>query len=107
MSKKIITEMNIKQIPSGTIFKIGFICNISIWGVVALIFGVMGMSGMDIVKWNDANVYGIQALVVAFLICFVFAICGSVVLMLGGLIGSRLMGSSSLGKLSYFVETEN
>ncbi len=107
MSNKILTELNIKQLPSGTIFKIGFICNISLWGIFALIFGTMGAAGFEVVSWNGTYIHGFWAIVVALIVCSVFAIIGSLMLMLGGLVGSRLVGSTSFGKLSYIVEPED
>lgn len=107
MTTKNLKELSIKQFPSGTIFKIGFICNISLWGIIGLILGIMAASGYDVVSWNGAYIHGIGAIFVALLICAVFAICGSVLLMLGGMLGSRLLGSTSLGTLSYIVDSEN
>ncbi|MCF6195066.1 MAG: hypothetical protein GXP00_12925 [Alphaproteobacteria bacterium] len=107
MNEKIINELEFHQLPSGTIFKIGLICNLSIWGVFAIILGVLGAMGMNVVSWNDAYIHGYKAIIIALLICSVFAVIGSTILMLGGMIGNRIVRSPSLNKLSYITKTSD
>ncbi|GEM_PF-4797703 len=107
MSKKTLSELTIHQLPSGTIFKIGLISNISFWGIIFGIMGIFGAIGFDVLSWNDESLHGFKAVLGALLFCLIFTTIGSVILMLGGMVGRRLVGKSSFGKLTYIDKTDD
>ncbi|MCJ9429158.1 hypothetical protein [Kordiimonas marina] len=91
------------NIPSGSMFKIGFFCNIFIWGVLGLIFGGLAMLGYNTVSWNHQHVYGLAGLLFGVGICVVFAFLGAVLLMVGGLLATWAARRFGFGELYYLV----
>lgn len=101
MSDMELRSVEFGQLHSGTFFKIGFISNLFIWGILGTLFGGLAFAGFDVVKWNGAYVYGLSGLFTGLLIGGVFSLFGAVFLMLGGALGA--MASRRFGKWEFTV----
>jgi len=98
-----LNEINLTQLPSGTIFKIGFLCNLGLWGVFGLLVGGMALAGFETVHWNGTYVTGFSGLIVGLMISAIFAVLGAVLLFLGGLIIGLIARRFNFGKLQYMT----
>ncbi|NVJ99123.1 MAG: hypothetical protein HWE25_13290 [Alphaproteobacteria bacterium] len=90
MSEMELRSVGFGQLHAGTFFKIGFISNLFFWGFLGTLFGVLALAGVDVVKWNNAYVYGVGGLFTGLLIGAVFSLFGSIILMLGGALGAMV-----------------
>ncbi len=100
MNTEIAKSISLGEFTAAKIFKLGFFCNLGFWGIVAVVFGILGAFGYDVVKWNDENVYGVTALLTALFAGLMLTIVGSTILMLGGVVaawGARRFGFGDLG----------
>lgn len=93
MSDMELRSVEFGQLHAGTFFKIGFISNLFIWGLLGALFGILALAGFDIVKWNGAYAYGLGGLFAGLLIGSVFSLFGAVFLMLGGSLAASANGS--------------
>ena len=103
---KVVEIIKFGQLTSGTIFKIGFICNACLWGVFCLICGTLGAFGFDLVKFNSQYVYGFGAILTALLLWVIVSLLGAVFLFLGGLVGGWFSRKFDMGDRRYETETE-
>jgi len=100
-----LDEINLSQLPAGTIFKIGFLCNLGIWGAFGLLVGVMALFGFETVRWGGAYVTGFGGLIVGVLISAIFSVFGAVLLFLGGLLTGWAARHFNFGTLHYLAST--
>lgn len=98
-----LNEINLSQLPAGTIFKIGFLCNLGIWGVFGLLVGVMALFGFETVHWNGTYVTGFSGLIIGLIISTIFAVIGAVLLFLGGLLAGLAARHFNFGTLQYIA----
>jgi len=91
------------NIPSGSMFKIGFFCNICLWGVFGTLVGILALFGYNTVTWNGAHVHGVQGLLFGVGIGVVFAFLGAVFLMIGGLLATWAARRFGFGELYYLA----
>ena len=98
-----LNEINFGQLPAGTIFKIGFLCNLGIWGMFALLVGGLALFGFETVKWSGTYVTGFSGLIIGLIISAIFAVFGAVLLFLGGLLIGWAARRFNFGKLQYIA----
>lgn len=103
MKNQVLNEITIGQLPAGSIFKIGLMCNGYLWAVLGLVLGLFAFAGYDTVSWNDENVHGIGGLIIGFVLAAIFAVIGAVLLMLGGMLASLASRAKGGGAFVYIV----
>lgn len=105
--EKRMRELSFSQLPAGTVFKIGFVSNIALWGMFALIMGTSALFGAKGVTWNGDQVVGVAGLLTSFLLSAIFAFLGSCALMAGWAVARLAANFLGKGRLSYIVAEED
>ncbi|WP_020399353.1 hypothetical protein [Kordiimonas gwangyangensis] len=106
MTMKVVEVIKFGQLTPGTIFKIGFLCNAYLWGIMCLVCGVLGAIGLDLVRLNGKYVYGLNAILTAFLLWVVMTLMGAFFLFLGGLVAGWFSRFFDTGELRFETEEE-
>lgn len=104
MQHKQLTTVNFKQLTTGSLFRIGWIANLAVWGVIAVILAVLALLGYDTVEFNDQPLHGIGAVIGAIVIGGVFALIGAVLMMLGGMLAKFAGRWLTFGDLDILTE---
>ena len=105
MSLNTLEEIDFHQLPVGTIFKIGFICNIFFWGLMGLFSGVMALFGEDTISIGGVPTYGFSGLIASILASVFFSVMGACILVAGGLVAGWASREFDFGKLTYRLST--
>jgi len=106
MKNQVLKEITIGQLPAGSIFKIGLMCNAYLWAIFGLILGLFAFAGYDTVSWNNEQVHGIGGLIIGFFLAAVFALIGAVFLMLGGMLASFVSRLKGGGVIAYIEDAD-
>lgn len=98
-------EISLGQLPLGTIFKIGFLSNIFVWGTSGAIYGVLAIFGRNTVSVGGEYMHGIGGFFSSLLIAALMSALGASVLAIGGFIAGRATGSARFARLIYTVSS--
>lgn len=107
MTKREVKHVNISQFPAGSLFKIGMISNLFLWGIFAFVLGFSAFLGGGGVSWNEEQVTGVAGFITAFVVCGFFAVIGAVLLQLGGLLARFYFRKFGGGDLEYYEDSES
>ncbi len=90
------------RLTVGSLFKIGFICNLFVWMPIGIGTGIQAFFGDGSVTVNEQTVTGFWALIAPVGFTFMFALVAAIILMLGGLLARFVNRWVSFGGIQYF-----
>lgn len=85
----------------GSLFKIGFICNLFFWMPIGIWVGIGALFGGDNLTWNEEAVTGFSGLVGGIVMAFASSVIGAIILMLGGIVARFVNRWVSFGGVQY------
>jgi hypothetical protein len=97
-----LVTVRFHQVTLGSLFKIGWICNLSIW---IWLFPLFALGGNF--KFNDELLTGFKGFVVSIVISLLLAFIGSIVIGVGGIIARFADRWLPLINLSYIDEPKD
>lgn len=76
-------SINLARLPFASLVKLGLFANLGLFLSAGTLIGAAGLFGFDAVKFQDVNVYGVLALIVAVLGSMIFALFGTMLFLIG------------------------
>ncbi len=96
-------EISISQLPFHSIFKIGFLSNIFVWGTLGAIYGVLAIFGRNTVSVGGEYAHGLSGFFTSLLIAVIVSCLGALVLAVGGFLAGKAARDVSFGKVLYKI----
>ena len=76
----------ISQLTAGSVFKVGYFCLLGIFLPFFILCGLLAMAGSDVVSVNGRYVHGVEGLVAAVVMAFIFPAIFAGFMVLGALV---------------------
>jgi hypothetical protein len=99
-------EVNLHQIPTKTLFKLGFLSNIFLWLGSGLLLGIASIFNVRILPFTARASSFAEGVINSIGVGVLMSLCGTIVFVLGCFLARWIAGDTKLGALLYQMSTK-